>query len=258
MVLRVERRVHVAPTLPAASDLLARRLVAYARSIVAERDRFRLVISGGSTPLGLFRRLAGPYRRRMPWTRTELFFADERCVAPTRPESNFGSARQAFLARVPIPRARVHRIRGELRPLPEAARRYEAVIRRSRGVRAGDGPLFDAVLLGIGPDGHTASLFPGQPSLRARRAAVVAVPRAGQPPHVPRISLTLPALSSAGAVWFLVAGDDKRAALARVFGPPGRSRSALPAALVRPSTPTEWFVDAAAARGIPVRARSAG
>jgi 6-phosphogluconolactonase len=116
--------------------------------------------------------------------------------------------------------------------------------------------LFDLVLLGIGPDGHTASLFPGQPSLREDRASVVAVPHPGQPPEVPRLTLSIRALSSARAVCFLVGGDDKVPALSRIFGPTGRHGPTLPAARIQPPTGTEWFVDSAAARGIPASARS--
>ena len=256
MVLRVERRVHVFGDLAAASDALAERLVAIARATVAEHGRFRLVISGGSTPLGLYASLARRFRERMPWRDTELFFADERCVSPRSPLSNFGSVQRTLLSHVPIPRARVHRMRGELRPIGEAARQYAAVVGPLPG--PGQRPLFDTVLLGIGPDGHTASLFPGRPTLRARRVTVVAVPHAGQTPHVPRLTLTLPALSSATSVWFLVAGDDKGPALARIFGPSGAPRSSVPAALVRPPSPSEWFLDTAAARAVPASARSTG
>jgi 6-phosphogluconolactonase len=253
VVLRgVERRVHRFPDLAAASDALADRLIASATEAVEARDRFRLVISGGRTPLGLYTLLAGTYRQRMPWRSTELFFADERCVSPRRDESNYGAAWRTFLSKVPLPRARLHRMRGELRPISEGARRYAKIVGPLPDLAHGDAPRFDVALLGIGPDGHTASLFPGQPSLRESSAPVVAVPRAGQPPEVPRLTLTLPALSSARAVWFLVAGDDKVEPLSKIFG---TTDSALPAARVRPPTPSEWFLDAAAARGIPASAR---
>jgi len=250
---RVGRRVHRFPDLAAASDALAARLVSSALAAVEARGRFRLVISGGRTPLGLYSSLAAAYRSRLPWRSTELFFADERCVSPRREESNYGAAWRTFLSKVPLPRARLHRMRGELRPIAEGARRYAKIVGPLPDLSEGGEPKFDVVLLGIGPDGHTASLFPGQPSLREARAPVVAVPRAGQPPEVPRLTLTLPALSSARAVWFLVAGDDKVDALTKIFG---SEDSTLPAARVRPPQPSEWFVDATAARGIPGSVRA--
>jgi 6-phosphogluconolactonase len=254
VVLRVARQVQVFPDLAAASDALAERLIALARPAVEARGRFRLAISGGRTPLGLYSSLAGPFRNRMPWASTSLFFADERCVSPRSEESNFGNAWRSFLSKVAIPRGQLHRMRGELRPIAEGARRYANMVGPLPNLEKGEDPLFDLVLLGIGPDGHTASLFPGLPAARERSRPVVAVPRAGQPPHVPRLTLTLPALSSARAVWFLVAGEDKVEALSQIFRP-GRGRDPPPAALVHPPSPSVWFVDAAAARGIPAALR---
>jgi 6-phosphogluconolactonase len=256
VVLPIARRVRVFPELDAASDALAEHLVTRANEAVDGHGRFRFVISGGRTPLGLFSALAGSFRERMPWKSTELFFADERCVSPRSEESNYGSAWRTFLSKVPIPRAQLHRMRGELRPMAEAARRYARIVGPLPDLGRGGRPLFDVVHLGIGPDGHTASLFPGQPSVEERTATVVAVPRAGQPPPLPRLSMTIPALSSATSVCFLVAGSDKVDALSRIFATSQVSGSALPAALVRPPAPSEWFVDAAAANGIPTSARA--
>ena len=237
--------VRVFPVLDRASAELARHVVRRARESTAERGRFRWAISGGKTPVGLFGRLAGAEGRGLPWETTEVFFADERCVPPTDPDSNFRSAWESFHSRVPIPRRHVHRIRGELRPPSLAAARY------ARGLAGPEGtaPPLDLVLLGIGPDGHTASLFPGSPALREARRPVVSVRRSGQPPFVARITLTPPALSAAREVCFLVAGADKADALAGIFraGPRGDPR--FPASLVRPAAPPRWFLDRAAARG---------
>lgn len=255
MVLRIERRLHVFPDLESASRALAERLVERAHEAIADHRRFRWVISGGRTPLPLYRRLAEAYRRRIPWAATSVYFADERCVSPRAPESNFGSAWRTLLSRVSIPRSQVHRMQGELRPITEAARRYARRIGPLPQLERGECPRFDVVLLGIGPDGHTASLFPRQAALKARRTAVAAVPRAAQPPDVPRLTMTLPALSSAESVWFLVAGDDKAAALSGIFDPSRRTSDSLPAARVRPPGPSDWFVDRAAARRIPSSVR---
>jgi 6-phosphogluconolactonase len=243
---RVTTSLAVFPDLAAASEALARRTVARARAAVAERGRFSLVISGGRTPTGLYRRLAGSLGRRFPWGVTEVFFADERCVPPTDPESNFGAAWSTFLSRVPVARRRVHRLRGEVRPPSREAARYGRLVGPLRpGV-----PRFDLVLLGIGPDGHTASLFPGSPATLERRRPAVAVRRAGQPPFVPRLTLTAPALSSAREVCFLVSGADKAAALRATFRAPRDGDPAHPASLVRSPSPAMWFVDRAAASGL--------
>ncbi|MGC2359102.1 MAG: 6-phosphogluconolactonase, partial [Thermoplasmata archaeon] len=221
MVLRVARTVRIFRDLDAASAALARRIAAAAGEAVRARGRFSLVMSGGRTPLGLFRRWGEAEGRRLPWAKTDVYFADERCVPPDHPDSNFGVAWTTFLSRVPIARRRIHRMRGELRPPSQAAARYA----REIGPLPGS-PRFDLVLLGIGPDGHTASLFPGRRAVREMRRTVVAVPRAGQPPYVARLTLTPPALSSARDVFFLVAGPDKAAPLSRIFrsGPRGDPR----------------------------------
>jgi 6-phosphogluconolactonase len=250
VVLRVDRRVRTFPELAGASTALADELVRRAEDAVAERGRFRWVISGGRTPLPLFALLAGSRSKGFPWRETEVFFADERCVPPGDPNSNFGAAWSGFLSKVPVVRRRVHRMPGEVRPIAEAARRYARAVGALPDLGTGAPPLFDVVLLGIGPDGHTASLFPGQRGVTERKRTVVAVPEAGQPPAVPRISLTPPALSSARNVWFLVAGDDKRAALRRIFRAEAAGDPAVPASMIRPPGPTEWFLDAAAALGL--------
>jgi 6-phosphogluconolactonase len=249
LVLRVDPSVRVFPTLAAASRAVADRLVLTAREAVAAHGRFRWVLSGGRTPLPLFRLLGGSRRAEMPWAETEVFFADERCVPPRHPESNFGSAWGAFLSKVPIARRRVHRMRGELRPPSRAASDYA----RRLGPLPGPGarPWFDAVLLGIGPDGHTASLFPGAPGLRERRRAVIAVRHAGQPPYVPRLTLTLPALRSSGEVLFLVAGRDKAPALREIFRASPRGSLRWPPSLVRSRGTVRWFLDRDAASALP-------
>jgi 6-phosphogluconolactonase len=251
LVLRIAPRVEVFPDLAAASGALADELVRRAAESVAERGRFRWVISGGRTPLRLFELLAGSRRRDMPWGETEVFFADERCVPPHDPDSNFGAAWTTFLSKVPIPRSRIHRMRGEVRPPARAASAYA----RRLGLRSiSEGPAtahFDVVLLGIGPDGHTASLFPDAPALRERQRPVVAVRRAGQPPFVPRLTLTLGALGSSREVLFLVSGRDKGAALRAIFRARGSGSYRWPASLVRSTGGIRWFLDRDAGSALP-------
>lgn len=247
MVPRVIPPVAVFPDLDAASDAFARRIVANGRAAVREKGSFSLVISGGHTPMRVYERLAGPLGRRFPWEVTSVYFADERCVPPGDAESNFGAAWSTFLSRVPVPGRRVHRFRGEVRPPSREAARYSRLV----GAVRTDSPRFDMVLLGIGPDGHTASLFPGSRATLERRRPAVAVRRSGQPPYVPRLTLTAPALSSARDVCFLVAGSDKADALRATFRARAKGDPMHPASLVRPARPAVWFLDRAAARGLP-------
>jgi 6-phosphogluconolactonase len=225
----------------------AEAVAAAAVRAVAARGRFTLALSGGSTPRRLYALLAdpaAPFRASVPWARTHLFFGDERPVPPDHPDSNYRMAREALLAHVPV--ASVHRIRGED---PAAAEAYEAELRAFFGVPpAGAPPRLDLVLLGLGPDGHTASLFPGSEALDERVRWVLSpfVARFG----TRRTTLTLPVLDRARAVLFLVAGADKAPALAQALAPsPGAEP--LPAARVRPDDGTMlWLVDQAAASGL--------
>lgn len=243
---RVGPVVRCLPDLATANDRLARHLARAARASVRARGTFRWVLSGGRTPVGLYERLAERYRTRFPWSRTEVFFADERCVAPDDPRSNFGEISRALLAKVPLPPERVHRMEGERRPPGRAAEAYGRLLRggrRGRGPRPAD-PIFDLALLGVGPDGHTSSLFPRSRALGATGADVVAVPRAPVPPFVPRLTLTLAALDRSREVCFLVSGPDKVPAVRGTFRAyPSGSRD-WPASLVRPLGPITWYVDA--------------
>jgi 6-phosphogluconolactonase len=197
-------RVVVARDLAGAVRLLAQELVARAQAAVALRGRFTVALAGGQTPRALYELLADPeepFRDRIAWAATEVFFGDERCVGPDHPESNYGAARASLLARVPLLPANVHRLRGEDDPAA-AAVAYESELRRSvpseRGV-----PRFDLVLLGLGRDGHTASLFPGTAALEEEHRLVVAneVPQLGGF----RLTFTFPLLCAARAVAFLTA-----------------------------------------------------
>jgi 6-phosphogluconolactonase len=196
------------------------------------RDRFRVALAGGSSPRAVYALLAAPpFRERVDWARVEVYFGDERCVPPDHPDSNFKMANDTLLSKVPIPPAQIHRIAGE-KPPGEAAAEYAALV---RGVR------LDLVYLGMGPDGHTASLFPGTTALAERDAAVAAV-------FVPkldtwRVTMTAPYLSSAARVMIGAAGAEKADALhAALETPPG----AVPIQLIQPRE-LIWLVDAAAA-----------
>jgi 6-phosphogluconolactonase len=258
LVLRLERPVEVFRDLDAASEALADELVRRSIDSVEERGAFRWVISGGRTPLALFRLLAGPRGRKIPWGAVEVFFADERCVPPRHPDSNFGAAWATFLSKVPIPRRQVRRMRGEVRPPARAASAYRRWIGPLPTSNDAGTPRFDVVLLGIGPDGHTASLFPNSPALAEARRAVVPIAKAGQPPYVARLTMTLPALRSSREVVFLVSGRDKAAALRATLGHRREGSARWPASLVRSMGAVRWFVDRDAASALPESMRRAG
>lgn len=237
--LRLERFPEPAALARAAAEEVARR----AEAAVAARGAFTLALAGGSTPRALYRLLAdpgAPFRARIDWPAVHAFFGDERAVPPDSPDSNARMAREALLDHVPV--GSVHRIPGEL-GADEAAVRCEADLRAHFG---GATPRFDLVLLGLGSDGHTASLFPGSPALAVRdRWAVVGPP--GLPPMVPRVTLTFPVLDAARAAIFLVAGADKAAPLRRLVRPPA-GEEPIPAARVHPQGELLVLADEAAAR----------
>jgi 6-phosphogluconolactonase len=227
---------------------LANRIVKAAEEAVARSGRFALAISGGATPEPLFDLLGDSYYPKLPWTKTDLFWVDERAVAPDDPRSNFGAARRRMAPVFQADAARIHRIRGEA-DLPEhAADEYERELHRFFGkAPPGESKTFDLLLLGIGPDGHTASLFPGSPALEERTRWVRAVPAASRDPRVARITLTLPAIDAAREVAFLVTGADKSRVVRRILFEHGPDPAPWPAARVRPQGPLRWYLDRAAA-----------
>jgi len=237
--------LQVFPDPDALAEAAAELFATAVEAAVAERGRAFVALSGGSTPKRLYRRLAAkPCRKRLSWTRVQLFWGDERPVPPDHPDSNFGAARRDLLAPLGVPEANVHRIRGEEEPA-RAAEDYEAELRRAFGLAPGELPRFDLVLLGMGADGHTASLFPGnEPPEAGRLVAASFVATRGSR----RITLTLPVLCAARRVLFLVAGADKARALRDALENPS---SRLPAARVRPADgDVLWYVDRDAARDL--------
>jgi 6-phosphogluconolactonase len=224
---------------------LAHRVAQWITDLVcATPGRFAIALSGGSTPKRLYQLLAAsPLREAVPWERLHLFLGDERFVRWDHPDSNYGMARDAMIAHVPIPPDNVHGIPYEGSPA-DAAQAYERVLKSYYGSDTLDPtrPLFDVVLLGMGPDGHTASLFPGKPALEERHRWVIEVPEPGLSPHVPRVTLTYPALDSAKSVAFVAAGAEKTAMMRRVLA----GEWDLPSARVSPVGELVWFVDRAA------------
>jgi 6-phosphogluconolactonase len=211
--------------------------------IAANPSRVAICLTGGSSPKQLYQLLATDgYRNQIPWDRVHWFIGDERFVPADDPLNNMGVARGIFLDRC-APAANIHPIPTDTANPDEAARRYESELKSFYGANELDcaGPLFDVVLMGVGPDGHTASLFPDYPAIEVTERWVVGVPKAHVEPFVPRVSLTLPALNSCREMLFEASGPDKRAILTRVLA--GEN---LPANRAHSTGETIWLVDAAA------------
>jgi 6-phosphogluconolactonase len=240
-----EGRLDIAGDAAALAHSAADWLVATAR---AKEGSFAVALSGGSTPRPVYELLAAPPRRDLfPWSRTHWFWGDERFVPHDDPESNYRMVREAMLARVSVPETNIHAVPTEGIAPEAAAAAYERELKSFYGAAAlqPERPLFDVVLLGLGSDGHMASLFPGSAMLEERKRWVGAV--IGVKPE-PRITLTFPVLESSRHTAFLVAGAGKRAILERFL----HRDAALPAARLRPGGTLRCFVDRAAApRGSP-------
>jgi 6-phosphogluconolactonase len=212
------------------------------QAALAANTPFRVSLSGGSTPKALYSLLAADdFRDRFPWARVSWYWGDERFVPYDHPDSNYRMTREAMLSKAPVPPENIHPVPAD-GPPEEAARRYERTLHEAYGATTLDParPLFDITLLGLGADGHTASLLPGEPVLEERTRWVMAVSH-GRPEI--RITMTYPAINSSRRIAFLVTGREKAAILSAVRG----GDRALPAARVRPVGELIWFVDKAAA-----------
>ena len=211
--------------------------------IAANGDRVAICLTGGSSPKQLYQLLATDlYRSQIPWHRVHWFIGDDRFVAADDPLNNMGMARRTFLERC-APASNIHAIPTDRANPEQAARRYESKLQSFYGADRLDSgrPLFDLVLMGVGPDGHTASLFPNDPAVEETARWVVGVPKANVEPFVPRVTLTLPALNCCREMLFEVSGAEKRAILTRVLD--GEN---LPASRAHSIGETIWLVDRAA------------
>ena len=232
-------RIEILSDPPALARHVAEWMTAAA---VAANGPFLVSLSGGSTPRALYALLASDeFRDRFPWSRVSWYWGDERFVPYDHPESNYGMTCDVMLGKVPAPRQNIHPVPTDGRP-EQAAQQYERTLQESYGATTLDParPLFDLTLLGLGADGHTASLLPGEPVLEERKRWVAAVSH-GRPEV--RITMTYPAIESSRRVAFLVAGHEKAA----IFRAIRTGDSQVPAALIRPVGELCWFVDRAAA-----------
>ena len=230
------------------SAAVAERWIALSAAAIDARGLFHVALSGGSTPKSLYRLLAETaYRSRIDWSRTRLYFGDERAVPPDHVDSNFRMVRETLLAHVPPAADRIVPMTADPASIATDAARYAATLRERIPLDAAGMPVFDLILLGMGPDGHTCSLFPGTPILQelSQPVAAVRVERL----RSWRLSLTFPVLDAARQLLFLVAGPDKATMLHRVCRAP-QPDAPVPVERIRPRGEVEWHLDRAAAAAL--------
>jgi 6-phosphogluconolactonase len=244
MAVNKQREIIVVPDAKTIAETAAKRLISRLKSA---KNRAAVCLTGGSSPEGLYRLLAEePWRKEVPWDRVHWFMGDDRFVPETDPLSNMGMARRLFLDKTGAPRGNVHAIPADVNYPEGAANIYQHTLRDFYGAEQLDParPLFDLVLMGVGPDGHTASLFPQSRALDENSRWAVGVAKAGMEPLVPRVTLTFPALASTHEMLFMADGAGKREILHRVF-----SGEDLPAARAYAEGDLVWLLDRAAAPG---------
>jgi 6-phosphogluconolactonase len=231
--------VEIFPNVETLNAAAASLIVKIASDTLRAKDRFSIALAGGSTPESLYKLLAsGEFKDKIDWTKTLVFFGDERCVAPADAESNYRMANEALLSRVSVPAENVFRLRGEIEA-EKAAAEYEAIIKKTLG----DDAPFDLILLGMGDDGHTASLFPQTAALRETEKLVAA--NFVEKLNANRLTLTFPAINAAKNVLFLATGAKKASTIKKVLS---AETFDLPASLIKPENgDCRWFLDEEAA-----------
>jgi 6-phosphogluconolactonase len=234
----------VLPDLVSLSRAVLEETFPIIQEAVTKRGRFAIALSGGHTPGKMYSLWAQTeqYRNKTPWDRVHLFWSDERFVPADDPRSNYRMARETLISQVPIPAENVHPMPTNLSSPEECARAYETELLKFFG---SEPPAFDVQLLGIGDEGHTASLFPGSPALGEKVRWVAAVRVAAAPPQ--RITLTPVVLNQGRNTFFLVAGEGKRTILSAIRDEPASKPSQYPAARIHPAREPVWFLDQAAA-----------
>ncbi len=237
--------VQVFTDLDALSLAVAGDIAKEIEAAVSERGRFSMAISGGRTPRLIYQLLASQFCEKIPWDAVHIFWGDERYVPEDHPDSNFAMALDSLISRVPLPTQNVHRIPTEIEPPERAAEEYELILREFFIASDGDESdgTFDVVLLGIGKDGHTASIFPGSEALDERERWVL--PALSPPDFSPqrRITLTVAVLNSARKAFYIVSGVGKRQVLRSILDEPVKSEQLFPAARIHPRENLLWYVD---------------
>lgn len=237
------RQVHILPTLPDLIEAATALTVEILQAAIHDRGIATIALSGGSTPKPLYQAIA--QHSALDWTKLHIFWGDERYVPNDHPDSNEQMARQAWLNQVPIPPENIHPVPTTLPDPNQSAQQYEATLQQVFGTVPGTIPAFDLILLGIGDDGHTASLFPHTPALAVRDRLITVGEKSGQP----RITFTYPLINQAHNVLFLLAGKSKQPALQQIFSPTGDPLQ-YPAHAIRPEGNLIWMMDQSAGEGI--------
>jgi 6-phosphogluconolactonase len=234
--------LNIVPDLAALNRTAADEFVRCARAAIDQHGRFAVALSGGNTPRSIYSLIASEYKSAVAWDKVSVFFGDERHVPPDSPESNYRMANESLLSHVPIPRQNIFRVQAELEA-QNAAANYDAELQDFFKLKPGEWPCFDLILLGMGDDGHTASLFPGTAALKETSRLVVA--NRVEQLKTERITFTLPVLNHAAEVMVLVAGANKADVLGRIC----HSDGAYPVQMVRPERGRLlWIVEQQAAR----------
>ena len=242
----MQRQIRILADPEALSTATAKRWLVLAAEAIAARGEFHMALSGGATPKRLYERLAAaPFAREIDWSRVHIYFTDERCVPPDHPDSNFHMASEALLRHVLIPPGHIHRIRISLATIRQDAAAYAEVLRKHLPKSNQGMPQFDLVLLGLGPDGHIASLFPAGGIAVTEREDRYAVAVYADRLKAWRISLSLPVIAHAKHILMLAAGEEKAAIVRRALG--AAESPVLPVQRLQPVHEMEWYLDAAAA-----------
>jgi 6-phosphogluconolactonase len=237
----------------AVAEAAAEFVLEVGNEAVRAKGRFFIALSGGTTPETLYRVLASPACiNRFDWSRATFFFSDERCVAPNDPRSNYALADKTLFIPLNIPSSQIYRMAGESSNPQAAASEYEQQLRLATNTAPSSAPpSLDLILLGLGEDGHTASLFPGSPILRDSRRAIATTQSPKDPPH--RLTMTLAAINRASVVLFLTTGSGKAEVVRAILDPKTEAERQLPASLVKPEEGRLiWFLDQTAAAKLPM------
>lgn len=244
--MSLEQKVHILENAATVAQRAAAEFAAWSAEAIRQRGRFSVALAGGSTPKQMYRLLAAsPFSAKIAWQHVHLFWGDERCVPPEHNDSNYRMVQEALLRKIALPAANIHRMPAEYHDLNAAAGSYANELRIFFKSDSAAMPRFDLILLGMGADGHTASLFPETAALTEMQHLVVAneVPQL----QTRRLTLTFPVINAAAQVWFLVTGAEKAEMVALAM-PQKKSSQKIPAQLVQPDPGAlTWFLDAAAA-----------
>jgi len=235
--------VRVFSDLSRASQALAERLVEAVKDMLTTKDRFSMALSGGKTPRFLYKLLAREYSSEIPWERVHLFWGDERCVPKDSEDSNFAMAYNAMISKVPIPPQNIHRIPAEINPPEKAAGNYERMMQEFLKPEKEESFLFDAMILGVGEDGHTASLFPGSSALAEKSHLVLAVNAPSSFSPQKRITLTFPLINRSRSIFFLASGTKKKEVVREILKNPEAARRLYPAAMIHSLGSVAWYID---------------